>query len=440
MQSASPFRVAILLTLLAFSTAVSAQEQQPPPEKPVGTTGTNGEAKEKEEQQAPAGFVAKTQVWAEKQQERLSRIARPFTDAGFKPQIGTLGQGSGLAAGLMWQHDRLGGSPIDIETFAGYSFRGYELYDLRVGMLRDRKARTTLRTPDAHIASHFDAFKQRVPGLGVYGHLQYRHSPMHRYWGMGPDTLNEERTSFLMRGGSYELVTEYQRNNFFGIAARGGILDIEVGPGEDTKRPDTQERFDDITAPGLRRQPAYAHVTGGMTFDTRDVPGLPRSGGLLGLLASRFHALDTGPENLSFSRLALDGRYFVPATKRSVIALRMLTSRDFPAREGRVPFYLQQSLGGGDVLRGFERARFRDTTLMTLSAEYRFDVHKYFELAAFGDAGQVTREFSDLAPGHFETSWGFGVRVKHKENVVFRADLGFSREGQRLILSTGPVF
>ena len=440
MRYALPFRAGTLLAVLAFSTTVGAQ--QPTGEKPVGTTGTNGEAKEekKEEKTEEQGFTAKARAWGEKQYDRVSRVTRPLSDRGFTPEIGTLGQGSGLAAGLRWRVDSLGGSPVGVETFAGYSYHGYELYDLRVGMVRDRKVRTTLQPADAHISSHFDAFKQRVPGLGLYGHVQYRHSPQHRFWGLGPGPLREEGTSFLMRGAMYEAVAEYQRSTFFGVAARGGILDIEVGPGGDRDRPATHAIFDDTTAPGLRRQPAYAHFAGAMTFDTRDAAGSPRKGGMLGLLASRFNALNVGPENLSFSRLAVDGRYFLPATSRSVVALRVLTSRDFADSGGRVPFYLQQTLGGGDVLRGFDRGRFRGTSLVTMSAEYRYDVHKYVELAAFGDAGQVTRSFLDISPGRFETSWGFGLRAKHKGNVMFRSDIAFSRVGHRLIFSAGQVF
>ena len=431
----------LIVVSLALGAPVAAQ--QPPPEKPVGTTGTNGATNgepKKEEPEQSSGFVGKTQAWAEKQQQRLSKFTKPITDAGFSAEIGTLGQGSGLAASLHWGRERLFGSPIDIESSAGYSYRGYELYDLRVGRLRDFKRRTSLRSGDAHIATQFDAYKEREPGFGLYGNIRYRHSPMNRYWGMGPDTEEAARTSFTTRGASYELVAEYQPNTFFGIGARGGVLDLVVAPGGDTKRPSTHVVFDAATAPGLRRQPAYAYAAVGTSFDTRDAPALPRSGGMLGLLASRFDAINTGVEDLSFNRVALDGRYFVPATARSVVALRVLTLRDFPDSGARVPFYMQQTLGGGDTLRGFERARFRDTALINFSAEYRFDVHKYVELAAFADAGQVARGVTDFSLPDFQTSWGTGIRFKHKGSVLLRADWGFSREGQRLILSTGPVF
>ena len=434
--------VACLLALFMATTA-TAQSQpptekpatQPPTEKPVGTTGAADEQKV-EPITRPSGFVAKTQAWAEKQHERF---IKPMNDAGFKPEIGTLGQGSGLAGGLTYHRQGIAG-PLDFEGFAGYSYRGYELYDLRFGQLRDRKGRTTLRPPDEHIGSVFDAYHERVPGFAMYGHVRYRHSPLHRYFGAGPESLQEDRTSFNLRGASYQVVTEYQPTRHFGIAGRVGILDAEVGPGGDTKRPTIAALFDDTTAPGLRRQPAFAYVGGAMAFDSRDEPGTPHSGGLLGLLVSRYHAMNVGPENLSFTRLGVDGRYFIPVTSSSVLAFRSLASRDFGARETRVPFYLQQTLGGGDTLRGFERDRFRDTALLNLSAEFRQDVHKYVELAVFGDAGQVAPTWGRMGIGTLETSWGGGLRIKYKGSVILRADVATSRDGRRLILSTGPVF
>jgi hypothetical protein len=402
----------------ALSTTISAQQAQ--------------------EQTRKGGTVHKLREWADKQEDRVERIAKRFDSVGITPEVGTLGQGSGLAAGATFRKNRVAGSPLDLETGVGFSYRGYERYDFRLGLLTDRKGRTTLRPADDHIASHFDAYKERVPGFGMYVDVRYRHSPLHRFFGMGPVTRDEDRTSFLLRGASYDLVTEYQATRWLGFAVRGGILDFEVGPGGDTKRPSTELVFDDGAAPGLRRQPAYFHAGLATAIDGRDSAEAPRSGGMIGLMAWRFDSIDTARDD--FSRLAMDARYYVPASGRSVLAFRALASRDFADSGGRVPFYMEQTLGGGDTLRGFERARFRDAALMNVSAEYRFDVHPMVELAGFGDVGQVAPRLSNLAARRFQTSWGAGLRFKHRGSVKFRADWAISREGQRLILSTGPVF
>jgi len=182
----------------------------------------------------------------------------------------------------------------------------------------------------------------------------------------------------------------------------------------------------------------FAHLAAALALDGRDSAEAPRSGGFLGLMLARFDGLGSG--NHDFTRVALDARHYTPATKTSVVAFRVLASHDFTRPAARVPFYLQQTLGGADTLRGFERARFRDSSLLNVSAEYRFDVHPMIEVAAFGDVGQVASRFAGMSPGRFRTSLGAGVRFKNRGTVRLRLDWAVSREGHRVILAAGPAF
>ncbi len=177
-----------------------------------------------------------------------------------------------------------------------------------------------------------------------------------------------------------------------------------------------------------------------MTLDGRDSAAAPRAGGMLGVMLSRFDG--RGGSEADFWRVASDARYFVPASARSVVALRLLTSSDHAGDGARVPFYLQQPLGGGDTLRGFDRARFRDASLLLMSGEYRFDVHPAIELAGFIDAGQVAPKLGSLSLAQFESSWGGGVRWKSgsKRTVKFRVDYAVSSTSRHLILSASPAF
>lgn len=421
----------VLAVLLFASSAAVSSAQQP-------TIDREPQVTEPESRRPQVGLIKRIRAWIDRQHERYEEVADRLDRVGLSPDVGTLGQGSGLAAGVRFRRDALGVPGLDLETSAGFSYRGYERYELRLGSLGGRGSRTTLRPADDHVASHFDAFTERTPGHGVYADVRYRHSPLHRFFGIGPAARREARTSFLARGASYDIVTEYQPTRTLGFAVRGGLIDLEVGPGEDGTGPATALLFDDRTAPGLARQPAYRHVGAAVAFDRRDSAASPHSGGTLGVLVWRFDALDTATDD--FSRVAIDARYYLPALGPSVLALRALTSTGFAGANARVPFYMQQTLGGGDTLRGFERARFRDTALVNLAAEYRWDVHPIVEVAGFGDVGRVGPSLRALMPRRFERSWGAGIRVKRRGSVKFRVDLAFSREGQRLILSTSPVF
>jgi hemolysin activation/secretion protein len=95
----------------------------------------------------------------------------------------------------------------------------------------------------------------------------------------------------------------------------------------------------------------------------------------------------------------------------------------------RVPFFMQESLGGPDSLRGFDNFRFRDDNLMLISTEYRWEANPYWELALFYDAGKV---FPNRAPWNLkdlEKGYGFGVRIKVPHATLFRFDVGHSDEG-----------
>jgi hypothetical protein len=412
-----------------------AQETQPT--RPVEEAETE-QSKPDETEPRARGKVESLRLWFGRQQDRYERFSKRLERFGVSPDVGTLGQGSGVAVGATYFGSNVGPRGVDLEASSGFSIRGYEVYELRIGGLDGRDGRTTLRPADAHVATQFDSTPDGTHGPAVYLDVRYRHSPLHRYFGAGPDSREADHTSFLMRGASYDLVTEYQPRRWLGLAARGGLLDLDVGAGGDPRHPSTELAFTDLSAPGLARQPRFLHLGTAVTLDGRDSAAAPRSGGMAGVMFSRFQSLGGSEED--FSRAALDARYFVPVSSRSVVALRMLTSSDFAVDSGRVPFYLQQTLGGGDTLRGFQRARFRDRSLLHVSAEYRFDVHRKLELAGFYDVGQVAPSLSAVSVGHLDRSWGAGLRLKGHRGVKFRVDLAFSREGRRLILSRGVVF
>jgi outer membrane protein assembly factor BamA len=123
-----------------------------------------------------------------------------------------------------------------------------------------------------------------------------------------------------------------------------------------------------------------------------------------------------------------------------VLATRAIGSFDGPDSDSRIPFYLQSSLGGSQILRGYAGFRFRDHQVIAFSAEYRFEPIPRLEFAVFYDAGQVARERSGLSFGDMHTGWGGGVRIKSTRKVLFRFDVAHSREDTRYLVKLGPSF
>ncbi|MGH9339911.1 MAG: BamA/TamA family outer membrane protein [Acidobacteriota bacterium] len=360
-------------------------------------------------------------------------------NAGFSPEFGSVTSGSGLAGGVAYKNPQLSGWPIGFETAAQFSIRGYQLYELRLGKIRKRANRLRFESPDQKITSQFDGKKVKEQGLSLFADLRYRHFPQQDFFGIGPTSRLESRSDYLLRGASWEGVAEYQFNRWLGTSFRAGLLQFEIGPGSDDRFADTVTAFSPGSAPGLGRQPDILHFSSALLADYRDQPGSPHSGGIAGLIVSRFD--DRGSHGLRFDRIAFDARQYLPlGNERRILALRFFTSSDNPAAGSRVPFYLQHWLGGSDTLRGFDSFRFQDNNLLYMSAEYRWETIPTLELALFYDAGKVFPQFSDFSFKNLENSYGFGARVKTPDSVLFRIDWSRSREGSRINWTTGAAF
>jgi outer membrane protein assembly factor BamA len=123
-----------------------------------------------------------------------------------------------------------------------------------------------------------------------------------------------------------------------------------------------------------------------------------------------------------------------------VLAVRGLASSDLAGDTGDTPFYLQQSLGGGETLRSFHSYRFPDQALAHASIEYRWRAHRYVEIAPFLDAGTVARALSRLSLGSFKMSPGVGIRARTNRRAIARLDWAHGSEGHRIVIGTGPIF
>jgi outer membrane protein assembly factor BamA len=203
--------------------------------------------------------------------------------------------------------------------------------------------------------------------------------------------------------------------------------------------PVTQDLFDDREAPGLARQPDFLVLNWGLFLSFTDTPGNPHAGGVLGVSVSRFD--ERAGSEFDFTRLSIDARHYLPlGSRQRVLATRFFGSFDDPGQSGRVPFYLQTTLGGAAALRGWPEFRFRDANAVYFSAEYRWEPAPAFEIALFHDAGKVYPTGAGFSFRQFERSTGIGFRFKTARRTILRFDIGRSREGARLQFRFGPAF
>jgi outer membrane protein assembly factor BamA len=200
-------------------------------------------------------------------------------------------------------------------------------------------------------------------------------------------------------------------------------------------------------------------LTGGVRYDTRDSQHQPYTGWRVGAIADAA-LLQTGGAvgatvavygDLAFRVPPLlhrggEGLEENPPTDTFAVGGFAVTT------VGRLPFYDRPSLGGGQTLRGYIANRFTGDAAWDAVAEYRFWVIprgfrlteririERVGLALFGEAGTVASGLEDLPAAAVHLSYGIGVRVSLERTAVFRADVGFSREGPNLSVGFGLPF
>jgi hypothetical protein len=358
--------------------------------------------------------------------------------AGIYPRVQNIARGSQPAAGLRMWHPAIGGTPLDVEASAFYSLRRYEFYDFQLGRLPHRGRAFPPRSTRGDDLYEVGDVRATGPRFTAYGSLRYLHEPQTAFYGLGPATPSL-RTTYLYQHATYEGVAGYAPSPRFSLRVRGGLKQVFIGPGKDDASPTTQAVFDDAAAPGLARQPDFFHWGASVLLDGRDEPGRPHKGAMLAVGWDGFD--DLSSSSYRFDRFSADARGFLPlGSPQRVLALRARVSSDHPAAGNAVPFYFQETLGGGHNLRGFHTYRFRGRKLVLGQAEYRWEAWPAVELALFADAGRVFTTDEGLSLSGLEHDWGFGLRLKTSDTSVLHFDTAFSREGTRAVIRLGSSF
>jgi len=437
-------RSLLTLALLALAPLRAYGEGSEAAAPPVEKSGTRAEAwrrarleKAKRTRPPRQGFLER-QILAIEKAERPSILSLQYK--GFHPTFASVSSGSRVAPGVRFWAPDIGGSALSLHASAAYSIAGYQLYDLQFGRMPHRGDDLPPRSPQGDDIYELGSLqKSTVSHLILYGSFRYRYHPRERFHGLGPDSRLEDRTSFLLRDASYDVVGGWQLGPRLAATLRAGYLQPDTGPGKDDHLPTIRDRFGDESAPGLDLQPDFWRLSAVVLLDLRDQPFNPHRGGMLAASWSRYE--DRDGDAFRFDRVAVDARGYLPlGSPQRVLAVRLYTSLDDPAAGARVPFYLQEALGNSHTLRGWDTFRFRGEKLLSLQAEYRWEAAPAVELALFVDAGKVFAELSDWNLEHLRTGYGAGLRVKTWKDTLVRFDVGHGREGTRTYLRFGASF
>ncbi len=355
----------------------------------------------------------------------------------FRFGFGQISPASGGTPAIQYQRPRIGATPLTLRTAAAYSLRGDQAYEVQLGVF-DTPAPYQFMG-GGFLGAPFEFDNRSVAPLDelLYLDAHYRRFPKDEFFGVGPGSSNADRSRYRIDGAAVDLVAGYQPARWLAVLARGGIVRVETGPGDSDRFPDTAELFTPDTAPGLGERTDFLRVSSGLYMVWGGDPNIPAVE--LGVEASRHHDQNGG--RYSFNRLSVDARGFLPlGSRQRTLAVRVFASRDIADSGARVPFYLMETLGGRETLRGFRDFRFRDANVLYLSGEYRWEAAAGVDLAVFYDTGKVFADASEFGFDNLEHTVGFGIRGKSLRRTVFRFDVGKGDEGTHVFLAFGPAF
>ena len=346
----------------------------------------------------------------------LTRIFSP--PRGIHARAGGIGEGGGFGGGPGYQFI---GVPVDFRTSAAASLKGYFI------------AEGSLRFPGTQSEDLYTW--ANGPYVEVYA--RWRDAPQEDFYGLGPGSLEDDRSNFAQRE-TFVRVTPAVRRGYLTAGVNLGYLDPSIGSGTDTSLPSTDEIFRPEEVPGLDAQPAFGVIEPFVEFATLDRAIDDRAGGRYRVTFTRY--ADRDLDQFSFNSWNVDLRQFIPFVHDThTLALRAWASSSEPSDGDSVPFYLQPTLGGSKSLRGFRTFRFRDRSALLMQAEYRWRINEFVTGALFYDTGAVAPALGDI--GRLERDYGFGLRIGSRSTVAFRVDIAFGgREGTRFLVRFDDVF
>lgn len=359
---------------------------------------------------------------------------------GFSPKFGGFDSGAGLGGGVRyWRRDILG-TPLEFQGQALFSIRGYKLYSFDFGKVMRSDIHRLMGVRGYGGLYNFRGLDKKDYNFFWYATFRYRDLPEEDFFGLGNDSLEDNDTDFAQKDKTFFGTVAYRFLPWALAAGGAGYMKVEISPGSDGTLPNTETVFDDTTAPGLLEDAHYFYGGGAFIVDLRDRPYNPHSGFFFGFAHLRYD--DTKETNFSFSKTSYDLRGYLPVfADNRTLAVQLYTSMNNPQDGNRVPFYMMESLGGADALRGFDTYRFRDENLISLSTEYRWEPAKFWELALFYDAGKVFPQGDDWNFNDLQHGYGIGLRLKLEKSVILRFDVGHSDEGTSFYIKvSSPSF
>jgi hypothetical protein len=362
--------------------------------------------------------VCKILNWSDRFANIENLVVHLFTGPGLHPTAGIVvpesGAAGGLALNLEWNektplYERLTANVEGRASEEGFWALGTKLQALLPSFLEEGKSPRFIFS-----AKHFDL--PRLP-----------------YYGLGNGSSLASRALYGVT--ETEVSTNLDVPMPLGFTLSGELDGLWFDPSA-SRLFDTT--YDETSAPGLRARPIYMRPRVSVAWK------YPRDETLYGFSTSAtatygFYGTLSGGA-FSFGRVDARWTIGVGLDREQLLGAFNLTGRlviSDPTSGNRVPFYLQPTLGGGDIhdenlLRSYRNYRFRDSNLVAYEISYERRILDPFGIRVFAQLGKVGREPDDLGFDNLKSSAGFSATFRLGGATVFEISFAWGGgEGMR---------
>ncbi|ODS56013.1 MAG: hypothetical protein ABS36_06145 [Acidobacteria bacterium SCN 69-37] len=294
------------------------------------------------------------------------------------------------------------------------------------------------------------------------------------YYGIGPDTTEDGRTSYGERQTvvGTSIVLPMSGQSWIGAlrpALLGGISvrSVDIRPGRLEEGPSIEQVYG--AAPGLARQDAFLELREGVRLR----PSVGNGRLHLNYLAQAQQFRTSEASKSSFNRWTLDLRHQIPIyrgassfgppqdfngpnecastldsldcpplsrsrDRSGTIGIRVLMSSSSAGGGNQVPFYFQPTLGGSDIngerlLAGFDDYRFRGPAVLALQESLEHSVWGPIGIFVAAEQGRVGDSARALRSGRLLTSATVGVTLRAGGFPMVTLSISRGAEGHHLI-------
>ena len=170
--------------------------------------------------------------------------------------------------------------------------------------------------------------------------------------------------------------------------------------------------------------------------DRRNSTFYPTKGNLFDFTADFFDQVWGSRREYQTYKVSYNG--FRSVTDKQVLGYRAMAC----SANGSVPFYDLCMYGFNSDLRGYTTGEFQNRRMFATQAEYRVELPKRLGLVAFGGVGGTARRWNEFRSDQLLPAAGAGLRFKldKNNNINYRIDLAFGREGRTISIGLGEAF